>query len=84
MRVKDVGAYTVSVFNPVPALCVREDYTVRGSIRRTPLVCAVSDDRARSFDCFGSCVNGKKMMNLQAAPSYWKTTFQAPIAIRRS
>ncbi len=62
MRVKDVGEYTVSVFNPVPPLCTREDYTVRGSIRRTPLVCAVSDDKGRSFDCFGSYVNGKKMI----------------------
>jgi hypothetical protein len=62
MRVKDVGDYTVSVFNPVPCLCTREDYTVRGSIRRTPLVCAVSDDRGRSFDCFGSYVGGKKMI----------------------
>lgn len=62
MRVKDVGDYTVSVFNPVPCLCTREDYTVRGSIRRTPLVCAVSDDRGRSFDCFGKYVGGKQMI----------------------
>ena len=62
MRVKDVGEYTVSVFNPVPCLCTREDYTVRGSIRRTPLVCAVSDDRGRSFACGGNCVGGKKMV----------------------
>ena len=62
MRVKDVGEYTVAVFNPVPCLCTREDYTVRGSIRRTPLVCAVSNDRGRSFDCFGKYVAGKQMI----------------------
>ena len=62
MRVKDVGEYTVSVFNPVPALCTRDDYTVRGSIRRTPLVCATSDDGGRSFDCSGGVVGGKKMI----------------------
>ena len=62
MRVKDVGAYTVAVFNPVPCLCTREDYTVRGSIRRTPLVCAVSEDRARSFDPSHSGVGGNAMI----------------------
>lgn len=62
MRVKDVGAYTASVFNPVPPLCVRDDYTARGSIRRTPLVCAVSDDGGRSFDCSFGYVDGKKMI----------------------
>ena len=62
MRVKDIGAYTVSIFNPVPCLCTREDYTVRGSIRRTPLVLAVSDDRGRSFICSGGYIDGKKMI----------------------
>ena len=70
MRVKDVGDYTVAIFNPVPCLCTREDYTVRGSIRRTPLVCAVSDDRGRSFDSFGSCVNGKKMIEFSCRAFY--------------
>ena len=70
MRVKDVGDYTVSLFNPVPCLCTREDYTVRGSIRRTPLVCAVSDDRGRSFDSFGSYVNGKKMIEFSSRAFY--------------
>lgn len=62
MRVKGVGEYTVSVFNPVPALCTREDYTVRASIRRTPLVCAVSDDKGRSFSCSDGYISGKKMI----------------------
>ncbi len=62
MRVKDVGEYTVAVFNPVPCLCTREDYTVRGSIRRTPFVCAVSDDRGRSFECLDGYITGKKMI----------------------
>ena len=62
MRVKDVGDYTVAAFNPLPCLCVREDYTARGSIRRTPIVCAVSDDRARSFACDDCYISGKKMM----------------------
>ena len=62
MRAKRVGDYTLSVFNPLPCLCTREDYTVRGSIRRTPLVCAVSDNSARSFDCRGGCVTGRKMI----------------------
>ena len=32
------------------------------NIRRTPLVCAVSDDSARSFDCSGGCISGKRMI----------------------
>ena len=62
MRVKKVGDHTVAIFNPLPCLCTREDYTKRGSIRRTPLVCAVSDDSARSFDCSGGCISGKRMI----------------------
>ena len=53
MRVKTVGKYTVAVFNPLPYLCLRDDFSVRGSIKRTPFVCAVSTDNGRSFDSTG-------------------------------
>lgn len=62
MRVKKLGKYTVAVFNPAGATCLRDDYTVRGSIRRTPLVCAVSDDDGRSFDSGNGFSDGKKMI----------------------
>ena len=62
MRVKDVGDYTVAAFNPMPCLCTRGDYTPRGSIRRTPLVLAVSDDKARSFACTDRFMSGPKMI----------------------
>ncbi len=62
MRVKKFGKYTVAFFNPVPCLCTRSDYRSRGSIMRTPLVCAVSDDDGHSFDTFGKYVGGKEMI----------------------
>jgi len=70
MRVKDVGDHTVSVFNPVPCLCTRDDYTARNSIRRCPLVCAVSDDGGRSFDRFGKYVSGKEMIEFSKRAFY--------------
>ncbi|MBE6597460.1 MAG: exo-alpha-sialidase [Ruminococcaceae bacterium] len=62
MRVKRLGEYTVAIFNPIPCNCLRDDYTARGSIRRTPFVCAVSDDDGHSFNTYGSYVNGPKMI----------------------
>ena len=50
MRLKRVGKYTVAVWNPQGYNCLREDYTSRGSIMRTPLVCAVSEQDAADFD----------------------------------
>lgn len=50
MRVKHVGTHTAAVFNPVGYNCLRTDYTSRGSIMRTPLVCAISEDGGFSFD----------------------------------
>lgn len=46
MLVKDCGKYTVAVFNPVPEHLLRKDSEPWG---RTPLVIAVSDDRAKTF-----------------------------------
>jgi len=65
MRVKKVGKYTLAVFNPIGANCMRSDYSVRGSIRRTPLVCAVSDDDGFSFNDFSSFTDGKKMITFR-------------------
>ncbi|MBQ0010658.1 MAG: exo-alpha-sialidase [Ruminococcus sp.] len=48
MRVKNVGAYTVAVYNPVP-YCGVGDRESWGSPKRTPLVCAVSRDDGLSF-----------------------------------
>lgn len=49
MLVKQMGKYTVSVFNPVGYNCIREDTEVWGSPKRTPYVCAVSRDGGLSF-----------------------------------
>ena len=49
MRVKNVGKYTVAVFNPEPMHCLREDREVWGSAKRTPLACAVSTNGGNSF-----------------------------------
>lgn len=65
MRVKKVGKYTVSIFNPIGCNCTRDDYTARGSIRRTPFVCAVSDDDGHSFNDFTSFTDGKQMMKFR-------------------
>jgi hypothetical protein len=62
MRIKKVGKYTISIFNPIAANCTRDDYSARGSIRRTPFVCAVSDDDGHSFNDFTEFTDGKKMM----------------------
>lgn len=61
MRVKKTGKYTVSVFNPLPANCLRDDYTGSGNIRRTPFVVAVSDDDGLSFKNFTEFIDGKNM-----------------------
>jgi len=49
MKVKKVGKYTVSVFNPIGYYCTRNAFEVWKSPKRTPLVCAVSRDDGRSF-----------------------------------
>lgn len=49
MLVKQVGNYTLSVFNPLGYNCLREDTEVWGSPKRTPYVCAVSTDGGLSF-----------------------------------
>ena len=46
MRVKKVGKYTVSVFNPVSCTCMKP------STSRRPFVCAVSTDDGMSFNDF--------------------------------
>ena len=49
MLVKQVGKYTVAVFNPLGYNCLREDTEEWGSAKRTPYVCAVSTDGGLSF-----------------------------------
>lgn len=46
MLIKDVGSYTVAIFNPEPNYNGRPACEPWG---RTPLVCAVSDDRGQTF-----------------------------------
>lgn len=65
MRVKRVRDLTVAVFNPSGASPMRGDYSARGSIRRTPLVCAVSDDDGRSFGNSADFTDGKPMLRFR-------------------
>ena len=46
MLVKNVGTYTVAVFNPIP---MYTGQTPESLWSRTPYVCAVSDDRGKTF-----------------------------------
>lgn len=66
MRVKKVGTYTVAVFNPLPANCLRDDYTASGSIRRTPFVIAVSEDDGGSFKPYTEFTSGKHMRSFSS------------------
>ena len=65
MRVKKVKDHTLAIFNPTGCTCTRDDYSVRGSIRRTPFVCAVSDDDGMSFNDLSGFDKGKKMMKFR-------------------
>lgn len=53
MQVKDVGPYTVAIFNPKPRyygrLEVETNETGKGLWARTPFVCLVSRDRGKTF-----------------------------------
>lgn len=53
MQVKDVGPYTVAIFNPKPRYYGRieleEHETGKGLWARTPFVCLVSKDRGQTF-----------------------------------
>ena len=61
MRVRRVHGNTVAVFNPIPANPVSSTFSERGSLRRTPLVCAVSRDDGRSFRDSQTFTDGKRM-----------------------
>lgn len=50
MRVKRLGDYTVSVFNPNAYHPMRDKTELWNSPKRTPLLCAVSLDDGRAFD----------------------------------
>ena len=65
MRIKKVHGLTLAVFNPVGGNCMRDDYSARGSIRRTPLVCAVSRDDGASFNDFTGLVSGSKIIKFR-------------------
>lgn len=53
MQVKDVGDYTVAIFNPKPRYYGRIEFeapeTGKGLWARTPFVCLVSHDRGQTF-----------------------------------
>lgn len=53
MRVKKVGKYVASVFNPMGYNCLNSGTENWGSPKRTPLMCAISHDDGRSFDTTG-------------------------------
>lgn len=63
MRVKRVGKYTVAVFNPVPYNAFSDSREAWGSPKRTPLVCAVSDNDGRSFDMPGERSVNRELAN---------------------
>ena len=46
MLMKNVGKYTIAVFNPIPRFTTRNEGITWG---RTPLVCAVSEDDGETF-----------------------------------
>ena len=59
MRVKKFSGYSVAVFNPIPFYCISTETEAWSSPKRTPIVCAISRDDARSFSRRGvSFVNG--------------------------
>ena len=59
MRVKPVGKYVAAVFNPQPYNCLRTDCEVWASPKRTPIVCAISENDGHSFADRGiTSVNG--------------------------
>jgi len=49
MQVKKAGKYTLAIFNPIGFNCLRTDVEVWKSPKRTPFVCAVSEDDGKSF-----------------------------------
>lgn len=49
MNVKRVGKYAIAVFNPVPLSCVSQHRERWGSGKRTPLICAISQEDAVDF-----------------------------------
>lgn len=53
MQVKDVGPYTVAIFNPKPRYYARVEHeapeTGKGLWARTPFICLVSQDRGKTF-----------------------------------
>ena len=67
MRIKKIKDLTVAIFNPTGCTCTRDDYSVRGSIRRTPFVCAVSRDDGMSFNDLSGFEKGKKMMKFRGS-----------------
>ncbi len=62
MRIKKIAGLTVAIFNPVGNNCMRDDYSARGSIRRTPFVCAISRDDGHSFKDFSKFDKGNQMI----------------------
>ena len=66
MRVKRIGQYTIAVFNPLPFSCMHTATERWGSPKRTPLVCAISRDDARSFTT-GKTSSGGHLLNFADA-----------------
>ena len=51
MLIKNIGEYTLAVFNPVPYNCVNPNTEVWGSARRTPYVLAISKNGGYDLLC---------------------------------
>ncbi len=61
MRVKKCDKYAIAVFNPNPLNCIHQATEVWGAGKRTPLICAVSRDDAKSFDSTNLGLNRKTL-----------------------
>jgi len=70
MRVKRVGRFTVAVFNPLGYSCVKASLEAWGSPRRTPLVCAVSENDGLSFDTTGKTPANREMRHFAKSTYY--------------
>ena len=65
MLVKKLGERAVAIFNPIPYSCVNENTEVWKSPKRTPYVCAISNDGGLSFDSTGKAASNGGLASLQ-------------------
>ena len=61
MNIKRTGRYTVSIYNPAVRSCLDDKREAWGSVKRTPLVCAASDDDGDLFRTEGKTTCNKEL-----------------------